>query len=240
MVEAQITLPELEEVRLAGAAPSARLLTFIEQTVGTPVRGVYGSTEGGGVSQVWYEPRTDRFDVGIPLPDVDLQVVDADGHELPAGTEGAVRYRTPGLVSGYLVGGAVEPLPDGWFTPGDRGSLTATGSLVLAGRDSELLNIGGVKVDPARLDDLAAGFPGVRDAAAFGLERHAGIPEVGLAVVTEEGCDLRALDRELRDRMPVGHPTAYWRLDAIPRSRLGKALRAKLTEDYERALSRRG
>jgi len=240
LVEADLTLPTLDEVRLAGAAPSARLLGFIASTVDVPVRGVYGSTEGGGVSQVWYEKRGDRFDVGAPLPGVDLQVVDADGRPVPAKTEGAVRYLSPGLVSGYLVAGEVEPLPGGWFVPGDRGMLTAGGSLVLAGRDSELLNVGGVKVDPVYVDELAAGFPGVLDAAAFGLERHAGIPEVGLAVVTDASCDLRQLDRQLRERMSVGYPTAYWRLDAIPRTRLGKAQRSKLTEDYERALARRG
>ena len=240
MVDTGLTLPELEEVRLAGAGPSAGLLDFIATHLGVAVRGVYGSTEGGGVSQIWYSPTSDRFDVGAPLPDVELQVVDADGLPLPVGSEGGVRYRNPGLVSGYLVGGAVEPLPGGWFVPGDRGVLTKSGSLVLAGRDSELLNIGGVKIDPARIDELAAVFPGVRDAAAFGFERHAGIPAVGLAVVTEADCDLRALDRSLRDRMPTGHPTAYWRLDGIPRSRLGKALRAKLADDYERGRAARG
>jgi long-chain acyl-CoA synthetase len=240
LVEAELTLPDLTEVRLAGATPSTRLLEFIAATLGVPVRGVYGSTEGGGVSQAWYGSRGDRFDVGVPLPGVELQVVDADGRPLPAKTEGAVRYRTPGLVSGYLVDRELVPLPDGWFLPGDRGSLTGTGSLVLAGRDSELFNVGGVKIDPVKIDELAAAFPGVLDAAAFGLERHAGIPEVGLAVVTDASCDLRQLDRELRERMPAGYPTAYWRLDAIPRTRLGKAQRAKLTEDYERGLARRG
>jgi len=217
-----LTLPTLEEVRLAGAGPTAALLDLLAETWGVPVRGVYGSTEGGGVSQVVYGD-ADRFDVGTPLPGVELEVVD-----------GAVRYRTPGLVAGYVVDGRVEPFADGWFVPGDRGHLTPGGSLVLEGRDSELLNLGGTKVDPARIDEHAAGFPGVIDAAAFGIERHAGIPEVALAVVSTPDCDLGALDRELRERMPTGHPTAYVRVDGIPRSRLGKVLRGHLAEDYAR------
>jgi len=221
-IQEGLTLPTLEEVRLAGAVPTERLLELLATTWGVPVRGVYGSTEGGGVSQRWFDG-ADRFDVGRPLPGVELEVV-----------EGAVRYRSPGLVAGYVVDGRVEPFTGGWFVPGDRGHLTDDGSLVLEGRDSELLNVGGTKVDPARVDELAAGFPGVVDAAAFGIERHAGIPEVALAVVCDDGCDLRALDRELRARMPVGHPTAYWRIATIPRSRLGKALRARLAEDYAR------
>ena len=239
MVAAGITLPALEEVRLAGATPTARLLELIDTTLGVPVRGVYGSSEGGGVSQTWYGPGVDRFDVGAPLDEVDLQVVDETGMPVPAGTEGSVRYRNPGLVSGYLVDGIVEPLPDGWFTPGDRGIITAAGTLVLAGRDSELLNLGGLKIKPELIDELAAEHPGVKDAAAFGLERRAGIQEVAIAVVTEEGCDLRALDAMFRATMPSGHPSVFWRIDAIPRSRLGKPLRAQLTERYERDVLRR-
>ena len=235
---AGIALPDLEEVRLAGAGPSEKLLGLIADTLGVPVRGVYGSTEGGGVSQVWYGSGVDRFDVGVPLPGVVLEVVDGSGAAVPAGTEGTVRYRSPGLVSGYLVDGDVVPLPGGWFVPGDRGRLTADGSLVLAGRDSELFNVGGVKLDPMRIDELALAFAGVRDAAAFPLERRAGIPEVGLAVVCGPECELRELDRELRARLPLGHPTAFWRIDEIPRTRLGKAQRGRLATDYEREVLR--
>jgi long-chain acyl-CoA synthetase len=234
MVAAGITLPALEEVRLAGATPTARLLELIDTTLGVPVRGVYGSSEGGGVSQTWYGPGVDRFDVGAPLVDVELQVIEESGMPAPAGTEGSVRYRNPGLVSGYLVDGAVVPLHDGWFTPGDRGTLGPNGSLVLAGRDSELLNVGGLKLNPAVIDELSVEHPGLVDAAAFGVEPRGGIPEVAIAVVAEDGCDLRALDAMLRARMPAGHPTVFWRIAAIPRSRLGKPLRGELAERYDR------
>jgi acyl-coenzyme A synthetase/AMP-(fatty) acid ligase len=75
----------------------------------------------------------------------------------------------------------------------------------------------------------------VRDAAAFSLERVPGAPEVGLAVVTDDGCDLRQLDRELRAKLPLRHPTAFWRVTEIPRSRLGKAQRGTLAEGFAQA-----
>lgn len=235
-----IELPELEEIRLAGALPSTLLLDFIASTVGVEVRNVYGSTEGGGVSQIRLARDSDRQDVGVVLPGVELQIVDPSGREVARGSEGSIRYRTPGQVSGYLVDGAVQPFDDGWFVPGDRGRLTPDGHLVLAGRESELLNLGGVKVDPQRIDDLAAGFPGLIDSAAFGIERRPGIPEAALAVVSTPDCDLRELDRRLRAQMPTGHPTAYWRIDGIPRSRLGKPFRTQLTEAYDRVVLQRG
>ena len=221
MREHGITLPALQRVRLAGAGPSDALVQLLTDQLGVQIVGVYGSTEGGGVSQLTIVPGGDRFAVGPALDDVELEVVD-----------GLVRYRTPGMVDGYLVDDVLEPLPDGWFTPGDLGTLDADGQLTLAGRESELFNLGGVKIDPLRIDELALAFAGVRDAAAFAVERRAGIIEVGLAVVTDESCDLRQLDLALRAAMPLGHPTAYWRINAIARGRLGKAQRAQLTADY--------
>lgn len=235
MKRAGVTLPSLTEVRLAAATPPATLLRLIAETLGVPVRSVYGSTEGGGISQHWHEPNGDRFVVGPALPGVELQIIDERGRPVPAETEGRIRYRTPGLVSGYLVDGAIAPFADGWFVPGDLGRLSVQGELTLAGRESELMNIGGVKIDPALIDELALNFAGVEDAAAFTLERNAGIPELGLAVVATAACDLRALGGEVRAKLPVGHPSVYWRVSEIPRTRLGKPMRASLTEAFERS-----
>lgn len=229
-----VALPTLTEVRLAGAGPTAGLLQLLDDKLGVRVRGVYGSTEGGGISQRWFVRGDELSAAGVPLAGVELEIVDGTGMPVPPGTEGMVRYRTPGLVSGYLVGGEVVPFEDGWFTPGDRGTLTAEGELVLGGRDSEILNLGGVKIDPATIDELALVFPGVIDAAAFAVERVPGLPEVGLAVVTSAGCDLRELDRQLRARLVVGHPTAFWTVAEIPRTRLGKPMRAMLSEQFAR------
>ncbi|MEQ1737388.1 MAG: hypothetical protein ABL886_13410, partial [Rhodoglobus sp.] len=115
--------------------------------------------------------------------------------------------------------------------PGDIGTLSPDGTLVLGGRESELFNLGGVKIDPLTVDEVAVAFPAVQDAAAFVFELEPGSPEIGLAVVGEV-CDLQALDRWLRQQLPIRHPTAFWRVTEVPRTRLGKAMRASLTEQF--------
>lgn len=230
-----IALPAVREVRMAGAAPSARLLRLIAAQLGVAVRGVYGSTEGGGVTTRMLHPDDDLANVGPALPGIELQVVDEAGKPVASGTEGTIRYRGPGMVSGYLVGSTVTPFARGWFEPGDVGMLDAHGNLVLSGRSSELLNIAGVKVNPALVDDLAAGFPGVIDAAAFGLERDNGIAELGLAVKAEPTCDLKALDQALRRQLVTGFPTTFWRVTEIPRNRMGKVERVLLAQAFESA-----
>ena len=58
-----------------------------------------------------------------------------------------------------------------------------------------------------------------------------------LAVVAEANGDLRALDRMLRQRMPGKHPTVFGRVATIPRNRMGKVERRRLTDEFRRRLS---
>ena len=233
LVQHDLRLPELEEIRMAGAAPSAALLRQIESTLAVPVRGVYGSTEGGGVTTRMLHSHDDPADVGEVLPGFELQVVDDAGTPVADGTPGTVRYRSPGMVSGYLEDGTVVPFPGGWFSPGDTGTLHGR-SLVLAGRTAELINIGGTKVDPVRVDEFAAGFDGVRDAAAFAIELRPGIQVLGLAIVASPGVDLPALDRALVERFGPTHRAKLWRVSEIPRNRMGKAERSALATAFAR------
>ena len=224
LIEHDIDLPELDEVRLAGATPTVTLMRLIEHRLAVPVRSIYGSTEAGGVTMRMLGAGDDLTNVGPALPGLELRVTDS-----------VVSYRGPGMLSGYLVDGTLIPFPRGWFEPGDTGSMDGDGSLVLQGRTSEILNIAGHKVNPARVDDLAAQFAGVRDAAAFDLEGGTGVAELGIAVVADPSCDLSALDRMLRSQLRVGYPTTFWRVAEVPRNRMGKVDRGLLAAAYARA-----
>jgi len=235
--EKGLALPALREVRTAGATTTATLLAEIADVLAVPVRGVYGSTEGGGVATRMLHLGGDPADVGAPLPGIQLQIVDDDGEPVPAGESGDVRYRGPGLASGYSAPDAEESFRAGWFYPGDRGWLTEAGTLVLDGRTSEIVNVGGVKVDPAIVDAAVEGFPGVIDAGTFIIEQVRGVPELGLAIVAASDCDLRALDQLLRQRLPGRHPTVFGQVSVIPRNRMGKVERGRLTAEFRRRLN---
>lgn len=239
--ESGSTLPSLREVRTAGAAASEGLLREIAEVLAVPVRGVYGSTEGGGVTTRLLHGGGDPADVGRPVPGIRLEVVGENGEPCAAGDIGEVRYRGPGLASGYHGDDRQDErtgsFRGGWFYPGDHGALRADGSLVLEGRVAEIMNVGGVKIDPAAVDAIVDGFPGVADAATFLIEQRPGMPELGLAVVAQGDCDLRALDQLLRRRLPGKHPTVFGQVSVIPRNRMGKVERARLSAEFRRHLN---
>jgi long-chain acyl-CoA synthetase len=221
--EHNLQLPSLVEVRLAGSLPSEKLVAAIYESLGVPVKSVYGSTEGGGIAMTMLEPGEDSSDLGKTVSGIELEI---DGTE---GQSGPIRYRGRGVSSGYLDSASSdESFVDGWFYPGDIGHISENGHLVIEGRTDDLMNVGGTKINPERVEELAKEFVGVIDAAVCLIERQAGIEEVAISVVGNPGVDLRGLDQMLRARLPIGHPTIFTASRQIPRNQMGKIIRKDL------------
>ncbi|MEN3976844.1 class I adenylate-forming enzyme family protein [Emcibacter sp. SYSU 3D8] len=192
----------------------------------------YGATECGNISVAGPEMHERYPDgVGRPLPGVRLEIVDDGGRVLPPDVEGLIRIRTPGMVSGYLDDAELtaKMFPDGWYQGGDRGALTRDGILVFGGRADDMMILNSINIFPTEIEKVAEGFPGVIDCAAFPLHSsmHGEIPI--LAVVSAEGCDLRALLSYCRERLGIRAPRKLVRLNEIPRNPQGKVVRRELS-----------
>ncbi|NYF09486.1 acyl-coenzyme A synthetase/AMP-(fatty) acid ligase [Leifsonia sp. AK011] len=228
------TLPSVQMAMLAGTVmPPAATERARRAFEGCLVLTSYGSTEAGGATTRAYES-DDPFDVGHVDQGSIVEVVDDDGSPVPTGTVGAIRHRSPGMAEGYLGNpeASAEVFRDGWFYPGDRGYFREDGGLTLAGRDSEVLNAGGVKFDPNVLDHAAQEHPGVLDAASFAFTSASGLLQVGIALVTTDDADAPALVERLKAQFGPAAPTLVARVDEIPRGRTGKPLRRELAERY--------
>ena len=222
----------LTTVRYAGSSVSPALLEQLKSRLCRNVMNVYGSTEVGGVCSVRAQQSgDDAIAAGYPVPTAEVEVVDELGQPLGVGQEGVIRTRSLSMACEYFRNPEESRkfFRDGWFYPGDRGRLLDDGLLVLAGRESELINCGGVKVDPAQIDQWLLDHEGVIDAAAFGIKGKAGMEEVGAALVIPEGFDLEALHAALLTRLGKAKaPKQYFRVAEIPRNEMGKVVRAQL------------
>jgi acyl-CoA synthetase (AMP-forming)/AMP-acid ligase II len=118
--------------------------------------------------------------VGHIHPGYEAQAVDADDEPLPLGAEGRIRLRGANIIDGYFCEAtpARDVFRDGWFYPGDVGSITASGVMTINGRESEFINAGGVKVNPRVIEDVLLALPDVTDAAAFGVPDRMGVTRV--------------------------------------------------------------
>jgi acyl-CoA synthetase (AMP-forming)/AMP-acid ligase II len=192
---------------------------------------LYGSTEIGVVTHV---PAAvlDRHErgVGHVWPTIEIEIVDPDGAPLPAGAIGEVRLRDPGIFSGYRGEGDTASAfwRGGWFYPGDLGALAEDGLLIIHGRTVEVMNLGGVKIDPAAVDEVAKSCPGVADAAAFSVEDEAGVERPWLALVEGEGYDAVRLMAVLKARWPALRTLRLAAIDVVPRNAMAKVERQRL------------
>lgn len=169
--------------------------------------------------------------VGYVAPGIRIEIVDEMDRAVPAGSEGIVRVKGEFGVKGYIDDPEESALGfrDGWFYPGDLGSLRSDNLLIISGRQNNVLNVGGGKIAAEKLETILLSFQGVHEAAVFMQTSVAGVEEIWAGIVASEAIDAEALRMHCRSRMPaVFVPSHVVQLDRLPLNAMGKVDRSRL------------
>ncbi|HEV8495619.1 MAG TPA: hypothetical protein VGQ56_02070, partial [Gemmatimonadaceae bacterium] len=112
---------------------------------------------------------------------------------------------------------------DGWFRTGDLGIRSADGYYSLRGRRGDLIISGGFNIYPREIEEVLLEDPRVREAAVVGVA-DAVRGEIPIAyIAAEEDFELSELERICRAQLASFKvPRAFVRIDALPRTALGK------------------
>ena len=174
--------------------------------------------------------------VGLPAgPEV--AVLGPSRELLPPGEFGEVAIRGPGVTVGYQgadQSGWVEAASrERWFLTGDEGLFDAQGRLTLTGRLKEMINRGGEKVIPRRVDEALLQHPSVEQALAFAVPHPTLYEDLAAAVVLRPGAV--ADEQDLRRHAfallaPHEVPSRIVLLPDLPRGATGKLQRIGLAE----------
>ena len=163
--------------------------------------------------------------VGLPMPGVRIRIVTEQGNDCEPGTSGELWVRGANVCAGYWKrpDASAAAFADGWFRSGDIGVRSTDGYLTLEGRKSDLIISGGFNIYPREIEELLAELPGVREAAVVGVPDTVR-GEVPVAfLVTDAPLDTAALDAAIRLQLASFKvPRAFVRVDALPRTALGK------------------
>ncbi len=112
--------------------------------------------------------------------------------------------------------------------------------LRFAGRSSDVINRGGVKVSGTRIEEILRTLPEVKDAAVCGIVGPSGFEEIWIAIVPNGPIDNGAIEKTLRTHIDVGiAPDELFLLDELPVGELGKVQKPRLKEillDRKRAV----
>jgi acyl-coenzyme A synthetase/AMP-(fatty) acid ligase len=226
---------KLEQVQVAGGLLSPLTASKISEVSQAKLIYLYGSTEAGTVTRGIYDP-SDPECVGQVVEGAEVRITDEAGREVPGGTAGELRMRTPYQARRYWKSGesGSTGFSDGWFIPGDTGVIERGLGLRITGRVDELVNAAGIKLNPAAIDSRLMGYRGVSDIASFGYTVPGEIQKsLGIAVVTRGGISMERLRDRVLEVVPEISDIVIIAVNEIPRNALGKPLRKTLAKNYE-------
>ena len=192
---------ELVSVRLAcsGAAPlPPETAEGFERRFGVPVWQGYGLTEASPtVTFPDLSGRCRPGAVGLPLPGVELRVVDADGEDVEPGDPGEILVRGPNVFAGYFEDpGATRQVLDkrGWLHTGDVAVMSEDGVVTIVDRRKDLIIVSGFNVFPAEVEQVLEAHPKVDKAAVVGVPDERQGESVSAIVVPVEAAWVAGAD----------------------------------------------
>jgi len=186
---------------ISGSAPlPTPVIGKIEQRFGSPLLEGYGLSEASPVVSV--NPRFGTRkpgSVGLPIPNVQVKIVDEDMNELPVGEVGELAVKGPNVMQGYynLPEATEKALVDGWLLTGDIGKVDEDGFVYIVDRKKDMLLVRGINVYPREIEEALYQHPSVSECAVIGVpdESKGEVPKA--FIVVKEGETLT--EREVRD-----------------------------------------
>lgn len=224
-------LPLLKTVIMGGSPPSAQLVARVKSHLNCRIFNSYGSTEVGFVAMASLgknEPEGAWI-----TPQIDLQIVDDHDNPLPAMSVGQIRYRRNDMVTSYFNNPVATAhfFKDGYFYPGDLGFIDYSGRLILEGRSTDVINLGGVKISPERIESIALAQTGVRDCAVFSGLADTGVEKLCIALVVDSDFNREVFEKSMESKSP--HPISWLQIvTAISRNETGKIQRNLLPREW--------
>ncbi|MFB7930531.1 acyl-CoA synthetase [Streptomyces sp. NPDC056039] len=202
----------------------------------------YGMTETLMNTSVRADGEARPGTVGVPLPGVELRLVEEDGSEVGAydgETVGEIQVRGPNLFTEYLNrpdATAAAFTADGWFRTGDMAVRDPDGYVRIVGRKAtDLIKSGGYKIGAGEIENALLEHPGVREAAVTGEPD----PDLGERIVAwivpadpQSPPALAELADHVAQRLaPHKRPRVVHHLNALPRNDMGKIMKRALTHE---------
>ncbi len=240
----------------SGAAPlmAATKAQFEELTGGRIVEG-YSLTEAmmacivnplDGINKVG--------SVGIPLPDVEVAVVDTESGTrfLPNGEIGEIILRAPQLMTGYFdnaqettrslrVHPEAPPAASGhgpWLHTGDLGYLDEDFYLFIVDRQKDLIKTSGYQVWPREIEEVLASHPSVLEVGVAGVPDEVKGEVVKAWIVKRAGTNptIEELRAHCRQHLaPYKAPAHVEFRESLPKTMAGKVLRRVLVAEHAQA-----
>ena len=217
------------------AATEQTAARWLEVT-GCPMVEGWGMTEGvaAGTANVITD-RKFNGTIGIPVPSVDVIVVDDNGEHVGFNQSGEMCIKGPNITAGYFNKDNTDDFTkDGYFRTGDIISMDDRGYITLLDRKKDMILVSGFNVFPNEIESVMLDYKGIIDCAVIGIpDDHQG-EAVKIYIVPADNNVTKSDIKEFAIENLTGYkcPRHIEFVSELPKSNVGKVLRQKLREKH--------
>jgi malonyl-CoA/methylmalonyl-CoA synthetase len=171
--------------------------------------------------------------VGVPLPGVEVQLVDEGSALAKTGMPGEIEVRGPSVFKEYWgkPEATREAFRNGWFRTGDM-SIVENGVYRILGRTSvDIIKSGGHKLSALEIEETLREHPAIAECAVLGVADQEWGERVAACVVLNAGntLELEELRSWAKQRMAAYKvPSRLLIVEAFPRNAMGKVTKPAL------------
>ncbi|WP_313149967.1 long-chain fatty acid--CoA ligase [Lysinibacillus capsici] len=245
---------DLSSMRLivcGGSASPIGLVRGFERELNIPYMTGYGMTETSPlVSLSAYlthmqdytadEKMNVRITQGMTMPLIDTRIVNENG-EVPwdGKTMGELTIRGPWIANEYYQDERTEEaFKDGWLYTGDIAVMTTDGYIKITDRTKDLIKSGGEWISSVELENALMSHPKVFEAAVIAIPHEKWLERPLACVVAKPEFKDSITKEELLESLQhqfhkTWVPDDIIFIDEVPKTSVGKFLKAKLREDLK-------
>ena len=207
------------------------------EITGCPICEGYGLSETS--SGITCNP-TDTDDytgtIGLPMPNVEVKMVDDDGKDVTLGERGEIAIRGPQVMRDYWQNEEATKeafTEDGFFKSGDIGVMDENGYARIVDRKKDMILVSGFNVFPGEIENVVGSCPGILEAACVGVPDEKSGEAVKIFAVRS---DPNVTEKQVRDYC-TANLTGYKKpkyvefRDELPKTNVGKILRRELRDE---------
>ena len=171
--------------------------------------------------------------IGLPMPNTELTLLDDDGREVGPGQAGEIAIRGPQVMAGYWQRPdetAKVMTADGFFRTGDVGMVDERGYFRIVDRKKDMILVSGFNVYPNEVEDVMTQMDGILECAAVGIPDEKAGEAVKLVIVKKNPAVTEADVRAFCEANLTGYkrPKVVEFRTELPKTPVGKILRREL------------
>lgn len=231
-------LSSLESVGSGSASLPLALIQAFNQKFGAEIREGYGLSEATTIVTTSRDEMPIKYgSVGIPIPGVEIRIVNQSGEDVPQGEVGELLVKGDNVTPGYyrLEEETKKTIRDGWLYTGDLVRMDEDGYLYIVDRKKDLVIRGGFNIYPRDVEEVIAKHEAVSEVAVIGLPDEKMGEEIVACVVKKPETSVTEEEIILYSQQKLAKyktPKKVFFVEQLPRNGVGKILKKRLRDMF--------